>query len=159
MKIEYYHDSKYGNGAAAAEEFKYQMAAKGASVNIHAVKDSDAKQLPPADLYVFSSPARLGSPTSSVTSFLEELDLPEGTKYAIFTTESAPAPDKKTGKVPTDEELSKRQRVIARMNSILQGKGLSKVAEGKVHVIGIKGPLEEGWKKKVAAFADSISGQ
>ena len=158
MKIEYYHDSKYGNGAAVAEEFKRHMSAKGSSVNIHAVKDTDAKQIPPADLYVFSYPARMGSPTSTVKSFLETIDLPKGTKYAVFTTAAAPVPDKKTGKMPTDEERSKKQRVIPKVNAILEGKGLSPVAEGTIYVNGVKGPLEEGWQKKVVSFADSITG-
>ena len=39
---------------------------------------------------------------------------------------------------------------------MLQAKGLKKVAEGAVFVTGIKGPLEEGWQQKVAAFADEI---
>jgi len=42
------------------------------------------------------------------------------------------------------------------MNEILQGKGLVKVAEGKVLVTGMKGPLEEGWQRKVEAFAALI---
>ncbi len=29
MKVEYYHASKYGNGAMVAEEFRKLMAAKG----------------------------------------------------------------------------------------------------------------------------------
>ena len=58
--------------------------------------------------------------------------------------------------MPTEEERAKYQRVIPKMNGILQGKGLSKVAEGKVYVTGMKGPLEEGWQKKVEAFAAGI---
>ncbi len=42
------------------------------------------------------------------------------------------------------------------MNEVLQGKGLVEVAEDKVYVTGIKGPLEEGWQRKVSAFADRI---
>jgi hypothetical protein len=42
------------------------------------------------------------------------------------------------------------------MNEILQAKGLSKVAEDKVLVTGMKGPLEEGWQQKVEAFADRL---
>jgi hypothetical protein len=30
------------------------------------------------------------------------------------------------------------------------------VAEDKVHVTGLKGPLEKGWQEKVAAFAARI---
>ena len=42
------------------------------------------------------------------------------------------------------------------MTELLEAKGLTKVAEGAVLVTGIKGPLEEGWQNKVAAFADRI---
>jgi hypothetical protein len=42
------------------------------------------------------------------------------------------------------------------MNETLQEKGLIKVAEGKILVTGLKGPLEEGWQKKVEAFASQI---
>jgi hypothetical protein len=38
------------------------------------------------------------------------------------------------------------------MNEILQGKRLVKVAEDKVFVTGLKGPLEEDWHQKVEAF-------
>ena len=157
MKIEYYHDSKYGNGAAVAEGFKQQMAAREVAVNIHPVKDARANKVPPADLYVFSSPGRMGSPTWRVTRFLKALKLPKGAKYAVLTTEGAPVPNKQTGKIPTEEERARFQRVIPKMNAILQGKGLVKVAEGKVYVTGIKGPLEEDWQKKVETFATQVS--
>ena len=68
----------------------------------------------------------------------------------------APQPDKKTGRIPTEEELAKWQRVRPIINEILKGAGLVKVAEDKVHVTGLKGPLEEGWQKKVEAFAARI---
>jgi hypothetical protein len=156
MNIEYFHDSKYGNGALAAGEFKKVMDDRKAAVNIHAVKDSNAKKMPAADLYVFSSPGRMGGPTWRVTRFLKKLKLPAGTKYAVLTTEGAPVPDKKTGRMPTEEERAKWQRVIPRMNKILEGKGLVSVAEGSVYVTGMRGPLEEGWQKKVEAFAVKI---
>jgi hypothetical protein len=88
--------------------------------------------------------------------FLKKAKLPSGTKYAILTTEAAPQPDKKTGRMPTEEELAKRQRIIPVMNEILQEKGLVKVAEGKILVTGLKGPPEEGWQKKVEAFSSQI---
>ena len=66
MKIEYVHASKYGNGAKVAAEFEKQMAAKGAEVNVHHVREVSAKALPPADLYVFSSPGRMGRPLGAM---------------------------------------------------------------------------------------------
>jgi flavodoxin len=156
MKIEYFHASKYGNGALVAEEFKNQMAAKGVAVNIHHIRDARPKEMPPADLYLFSSPGRMGKPRGCVRRFLKKARLPSGTKYALLITEAAAQPDKKTGHLPTEEELAKWRRVIPIMNQILQEKGLVKVAEGKIQVIDIKGPLEEGWQKKVEAFVSQI---
>ncbi len=156
MKIEYLHASKYGNGAMVAEEFKKQMAARGVTVEIHHIRDARPKEMPPADLYLFSSPGRVGRPIGRMRRFLKKVRLPSGTKYAILTTEGAPRPDKKTGRMPTEEERAKYQRVIPIMNELLQKKGLVKVAEGNVFVTGLKGPLEEGWQKKVEAFASQL---
>jgi hypothetical protein len=156
MRIEYFHASKFGNGVMVAEEFRKGMAARGVTVNVHHIREASPKELPPADLYLFSSPGRLGKPIGSMRRFLDKVQLPAGTKYAVLTTEAAPRPDKRTGQMPTEEELAKWQRVRPIMNEILQGKGLIKVAEGRVLVTGLKGPLEEGWQKKVEAFAAQI---
>lgn len=161
MRIEYFHASKFGNGAKAAEEFKRLMAAKGITVNVHHIRDARPKDISPADLYVFSSPGRFGKPIGSMRRFLKKAQLPQGTRYAILTTESPPSPDKKTGRMPTDEEFAKYERVRPIMNDLLQAKGMRKVAEGNVLVNPntLKGPLEEGWQKKVEAFADQILAQ
>ncbi|HET7235417.1 MAG TPA: hypothetical protein VFK59_03185 [Actinomycetota bacterium] len=157
MNIEYLHASKYGNGAKVAEEFKADMASKGVAVAVHHVNEVKAKELSPADLYVFSSPGRMGKPIRTMRRFLKDLQLPAGTRYAILTTEIAPQPDEKTGRIPTEEEICKFQRVRPIMNQLLQSKGLTEVAEDKVFVTGIEGPLEEGWQAKVETFAARIS--
>jgi hypothetical protein len=38
----------------------------------------------------------------------------------------------------------------------LQGKGLVEVAEDKVQLTGLKGPLEQGWQYTVEAFVARI---
>jgi hypothetical protein len=156
MTIEYFHASKYGNGARVAEQFRTLMAAKGITVNVHHVRDAKPKEMPPADLYLFSSPGRIGKPIGRARRFLKKVRLPAGTKYALLTTEGAPRPDKKTGRMPTEDEIAKWERVRPAMNAILEGKGLIKVAEDKIFVTGMKGPLEEGWENKVEAFAALI---
>jgi menaquinone-dependent protoporphyrinogen IX oxidase len=156
MNIAYYHASKFGNGAMVAAEFKKIMAARGITVSVQHIRDANPKDLPQADLYVFSSPGRMGKPKGSVRRFLSKVSLEPGTRYAILTTQGAPKPDKKTGKMPTQEELDRWERVIPIMNELLEAKGLKKVAEGAVWVTGLKGPLEEGWQHKVAAFADQV---
>ena len=156
MKIEYFHASKYGNGARVAEELQRQMAAKGVTVNVHHVKDVKPKEIPPADLYLFSSPGRFGKPIGDMRGFLKKVNLPSGTKYAVLVTELAPEPEKSIRIPATEEELGKCQRVIPVINEMLQKKGLIKVAEGKIFVTGMKGPLEVNWQKEVEAFASRI---
>ena len=156
MDIAYYHASKFGNGAMVAEEFKKIMAVRGVTVTVQHIRDADPQKLPRADLYVFSSPGRMGKPKGNARRFLRKVSLDPGTRYAILTTQGAPQPDPKTGKLPTQEEQDRWERVIPIMNELLEAKGLRKVAEGAVLVTGMKGPLEEGWEKKVEAFADQI---
>jgi multimeric flavodoxin WrbA len=156
MRIEYFHASNYGNGAKVAEEFQSQMAAKGVTVNVHHVRDVRPKEIPPADLYLFSSPGRFGKPIGDMRGFLKKVNLPSGAKYAVLVTELAPEPEKSI-RIPTsEEEIGKCQRVIPMINEMLQKKGLIKVTEGKIFVTGLKGPLEEGWQKEVEAFASRI---
>ncbi|MDH4268895.1 MAG: flavodoxin domain-containing protein [Dehalococcoidia bacterium] len=156
MKIEYFHASKYGNGAKVAEEFKNQMAAKGVTVNVHHVKDVRPKEVAPADLYLFSSPGRFGKPIGDMRGFLKKANLPSGTKYAVLVTELAPEPEKAIRIPTTEEELGKCQHVIPVINEMLQKKGLVKIGEGKIFVTGLKGPLEVNWHKEVEAFASRI---
>jgi hypothetical protein len=158
MRIEYVHASKFGNGARVAGAFRDVMAARGVAVTVHHVKDARPGDLPSADLYVFSSPGRMGRPIGSMRRFLRDLRLPAGTRYGLLTTEMAPRPDKRTGRMPTEEEICKYQRVRPIMHELLQGHGLVPVAEDKVYVTGLKGPLEEGWERKVEAFAGTILG-
>ena len=145
MWIEYFHASKFGNGARVAEEFKTHMAARGVAVNVHHIREVRPRVLPPADLYLFSSPGRCGKPPWAMRRFLKKAQLPAAAKYALLTTE-----------MPTPEDRAKWQRIIPIMNERLQEKGLVKVAEGTVIVTGLKGPLEENWQKKVEAFASQI---
>ena len=157
MTIEYFHASKFGNGARVAKDFQARMAARDVPVNVHHIDEARPKQLPPADVYLFSSPGRMGKPIGSMRRFLKKVELPAGSRYAILTTEMPPRPDKKTGRMPTEQEVAKWQRVRPIMNEILQGKGLVNVAEDKVYVTGMRGPLEEGWQLKVEAFATRIA--
>ena len=86
MKIEYLHASKYGNGAMVAEEFSKQMDAKGVTVNVHHITAAVSRRAAAGDLYLFSSPGRMGKPIGGMRRFLKKVELPAGTKYAILTT-------------------------------------------------------------------------
>ena len=156
MRIEIYHASKYGNGAEVAEELKRVLEAKGHQARAQHIKDASPGSLPPADLYVFGSPGRIGKPISAMRRFLKKVKLPLGTRYVLFSTEATPRPDK-NGRMPTEEDIAKWQRIQPMMDEILRSKGLKKVAGTKVYVKDLKGPLEEGWQEKVKQLADALS--
>ena len=155
MRIQYVHASKFGNGARVAEHFARDMAARGVVVAVDHVRDVDPAQMGDADMYLFSSPGRMGKPIRSMRRFLKDLRLSAGTRYAILTTEMAPRPDK-DGRMPTEEEICRWQRVRPIMNELLGAKGLVQVAEDVVYVTDLKGPLEDGWEEKVRAFAARV---
>ncbi|MBM4236965.1 MAG: hypothetical protein FJ151_00580 [Euryarchaeota archaeon] len=159
MRIELYHASKFGNGAMVAEELQRVMETKGHQMNLHHIDGAKPKEIPPADLYVFGSPTRFGGPIGSMRRFVKKVSLPPGTKYAIFATHADAVPDKKTGKMPTEEELNRWRKTIPELDEVLKGKGLVKVADMVFHVSGetLKGPLKEGWESKVEEFAAQIA--
>jgi hypothetical protein len=155
--VEYFHASRYGNGVTVAEEFRAVMAAAGVTVNVHHIRDARPDRLPPADLYAFSSPGRMGKPIGDMRRFLTKVRLAPGTRFILVATELAPQPDKRTGALPSADEQARWQRVLPVMSEVLAAKGLTKVAEAKLQVTGMRGPLEDGWRERVAALAASIS--
>jgi len=156
MKIEFFHASKYGNGLKIAKEFQNQMRTKGHDVSIHHIRDIKPDQVSNAELYIFASPGRIGKPIGSMRRFLKKINLPAKTRYAVISTEIKPKADKKTGKIPSKEEIDKWQRIISTMDDLLQTKDLIKIAEMRIMVIDLKGPLEDGWQKKIELFSSQI---
>jgi hypothetical protein len=69
-----------------AEEFIVQMAAKGVTVHVHHIREARPKELPPADLYLFSSPARFGKPIGSMRRFPKKVELPAGSSNSTTTS-------------------------------------------------------------------------
>lgn len=132
------------------------MSVEGVEVNVHHVSDSKPKEIPHADLYLFSSPGRMGKPIGGMRHFLKKVVLPPGSRYALLVTELNPQADKNTEELPAEGELGRCQQVIPKMNEVLQAKGLRSVAEGKIYVTGMKGPLEENWRGKVEEFARTV---
>ncbi len=62
MKVEVFFESKYGNGRKVVERFLELMTLKGHQTTVHHIKEVRAKEIGPADLYVFSTPTRIGKP-------------------------------------------------------------------------------------------------
>src|SRR5260370_8710035 len=100
MNIAYYHASKFGNGAMVAEEFKKIMAARGVTVSVQHIRDANPRDLPTADLYVFSSPGRIGKPKGNARRFLRKVSLEPGTTYPTLTTPRPPRPAQNPATLP-----------------------------------------------------------
>ena len=158
MKVAIYFDTKFGNNEKVAARLSGALIAKGHTTEVHRISDVKPKELPSADLYVFSSPTRFGKPKGSMKRFLKKAKLAPNARYALIATHGSPQPNKKTGQMPTQEEIEKYEWTLRDMQEILAGKG-TKVAEMKLHVTGdtMHGSLLEGWEKKVEEFADTIT--
>lgn len=141
-------------------ELKRIMETKGHEVNVHHINESRPKELTPADLYIFGSPTRFGKPIGSMRRFANKVILPPGTKYALFATHLDVLPNKKTGQMPTEEEVNRERMTIIVLDEIFREKGLDKIAD-KVFLISagsLKGPLKEGWQGTAEEFANAIIG-
>lgn len=158
MKVEIYHASKYGNGEKVVAYLQGLLVAKGHQANYHHVRDARPKEIPPADLYVFCSPTHMGRPAGKMRRFLRKAALPPGARYALIATHMKSVPNRKTGRMPSPEEIERTQQNLPAMESILKAKGAVKVADLKVYVEGgaVKGPLVEGWEKEVEGFASKL---
>jgi flavodoxin len=156
MKIEIFHASKFGNGEKVVAYLQGLLVANGHLVNARHVRTIKPMDVPAADLYIFCSPARIGKPIGKMRRFLKKLKLTDGTKYALIATLGQVEPNKKTGEMPAREEIEKYQQSLPIMDQLLKEKGMVKVTDLKVFVKGLKGPMEEGWEKKVEAFASLL---
>jgi flavodoxin len=157
VKVEIYHASKYGNGEKVVAYLQGLLVAKGHQAEFRHVRDAKPKEMPPADLYVFCAPTRIGKPIGKMRRFLKKARLPQGAKYALIATHGEPVPDKKTGRMPSPEEIAKFQQNLPAMEAILKEKGAVKMAEMKAYVKNtMKGPLADGWEKTVEEFAAQL---
>jgi flavodoxin len=159
MRVEIFHASKYGNGAKVAEEIRSLLREKGHEVMVHHIDDVKPKELPSADIYIFGSPTRFSGPIGEMKRFLKKAEIPSGAKYAVFATHSQVLPNKRTGLMPSQEEIAQMRRTIPVMDEILKEKGMAKIADRifEVSADEMKGHLLEGWKEGAVAFAAQIS--
>lgn len=143
MKVSIAYESKYGNGKKCVEHLGAFMSKKGHDVEISSVREIKPKSLPGADLYIFSSPTHVGGPPGKMKKFLKKLEIKqEGAKYALITT-----------------CMDDNTKTLLKMEELLQTTGMTKVSNGiKIKVTGMKGPLEEGYQKKLEDFATEIIG-
>ena len=141
MKIVIMYESKFSNGKKLVEELEEILKGKGQDVEIYSVRDIKPANLPSANIYVFSSPARIGMLPRNMKSFIRKFRLAkEGAKYALMTTYLVPG-----------------AKALESMEKLIEPKKMIKAADDfKVKVMDMKGPVEEGYREKLEKFADEL---
>ena len=89
-------------------------------MTVHHIDRVKPKEVQPADLYN-RLPTRFGAYRKH-EKFVESLPA-TGSRYAVFATHTDGAPDKKTGRLPTQEELD-REKDHPELDQLLKDKGL-----------------------------------
>jgi flavodoxin len=135
-----YH-SVFGNGTQCVNELSKILAEDNHSLQTYSIKEIKPREVPPAELYIFSAPTRIGNPIGKMKRFLKSMSVPsEGKQYALIST----------GGDDSREPLDK-------MAAILDKKGLTRLNEGlRIKVQGLKGPLEDEYKEKLQSFAEGL---
>jgi len=110
-------------------------------VKVFSLMEGPIGTIPDADLYIFSSPTRAFSLPANVKEFISKFTPPKKqSRYALMTTYMDP-----------------RTISLKKMGTALEAKGMLKAADDlKIKSLGLKGPLEKDYGKKLAAFAAAL---
>ncbi len=142
MKIDMIYDSKYGNGEKLCKYIEKKLEGLGHEPTTFLIKETEPKEIPEADLYIFSAPTHIGSIPFRMKRYLRKMEFPPGAKVAFIST-----------------CLDKESKAVEKMRKRLAKKDIQEVGNGlKIKVKGMKGPLEEGYEEKVDDFLDRIIG-
>ncbi len=141
MKVNIIFESQFGNGKKIVGQLSELLKEKGQDVQVFSIYDISIESFPPADLYIFSSPTRKFMLPRIMGRFLKSfLPASAGSKYALMTTYADP-----------------RTIALKKMDALLKSKDMQKKTEDfKVKVVGLKGPLEEGYEEDLKKFADAL---
>ncbi len=144
MKISIIYESKHGNGKEAMTYLENNLRKKGCSVQLQSIHEIKPHQLPEADVYVFSAPNAFGKIIRSMRKFLEKIEIKNpNARYVLVNTCLDPT--------------SNQDKGLEQMEEILREKNIMKLTEGlKLKVLGIKGPLDSGYEKKLDELAEKI---
>ena len=142
MNVNIFYASWYGNGKKVVEELARILTEKKQNVAVFSIMEKPEGRIPDADFYIFSSPTRKFSLPRNVKEFISSFTPPRNrTRYALVTTYMDP-----------------RTIGLRKMETVLDSKGMLKAASDlKIKSLGLKGPLEKEYGRKLAAFADEIA--
>jgi len=144
MNISIIYESKYGNGKQAMTYLGNILKKKGYDVQLLSIRELKPHMLPESDLYIFSAPNAFGKIVRSMRKFLEKIEIKNSSaRYLLINTCLNPS--------------SSQDKGLEQMEEILQTKNTSRLSDGeKLKVMAIKGPLEQGYEKKLDEIAEMI---
>lgn len=135
MKINIIYHTKFGNNEKIADFLADQF---NFDVSVYSTKKHHPKNITEGSLYIVCSPTHIANAPFKIRRFVKRLKTQGDAKYALIITYAAP--NYKTAKTLT-AILSKKAK---------------KIGELKIKTMGMKGPLEDGWKEKIKRFAKDL---
>ena len=141
MKINIIYESHFGNGKRIIDELTRILKSKDQDVKLFSVKETSPKEIPSADLYIFSSPTRKFTLPPDISNFIDNYIPPKNNaKYALMTT-----------------YLDPRTIALKKMTAKLDGKKMKKAANDfKVRAAGLKGPIKEDYLDRLLVFSEEL---
>jgi len=141
VKVNIVRASWYRNGKRVVEELAGLLQERKQDLRVFSLMEGPIGTLPAADLYILSSPTRTFNLPANVKEFIASFTPPNGeARYALVTT-----------------YLDPRTIGLKKMADALEAKGMRRAAgDLKIKALGLKGPLEKEYGKKLAAFADDV---
>ena len=141
MKVNIGYFTKFGNNKNISEKLGELLREKGAEAEVFSVAEKQPASMVESDIYVFSSPTRMGNPPGKIKRFVKKCNVPAGAGYAVVNSTGGP----------------EQSKVLSGIGSLCEEKGMKKAAEGVIlQIKDMKGPLEAGYEKKLNSLADTL---
>lgn len=134
--------SRYGNGKKIVETLETKLKNKKFKTQIFTTDEADPKNMPNADLYVFSAPAEAFNVQKNMRSFMKKLEGMDNKKYAIINT-----------------HCMQKKNWLHKMDKLLSKKSMVKVADVDFHIgknAKTGDDISEGWEDKLNEFVKKI---
>lgn len=143
MKYVMVYWSRFGHNKKIVENLSKKLNEKGAETQVFNTDEADPKNLPDADIYIFSASAEAFRVQKDMRKFMKNLEDMGGKKYGIINTHGM-----------------KSKNWLKSMDKILSKKNMEKVAE-EDFIIGKEGQKEgkgftENWEEKIDEFSKKL---
>ena len=142
MKYVIIYWSRYGNNKKIAETLAQKLTQKPAETQLFTTDQANPRNLPPADVYIFSAPAEAFNLQRNMRSFMKKIQGMDGKKYAIINTHGM------------------KRNWLGKMEKLLSKKNMIKIAETDFQVADkdptTGKPLLKNWESKLDTVIQQI---